>query len=413
MFKKHLKTYQPILILLGSIFLGSVIGLQVGENAKILQPIGDMFLNLLFVCVVPLVFFSIASAIAQLESENRLSKIISVMLIVFIVTGAIASLLMLGVVSFFPLGEGVDPSKFPQNTELVAAKTWQEMLVSMFTVSDFSHLLSRKNMLPLIVFAVLVGLATRRGGTSTEGMKKFLLTANNTFLELINLIMYLAPVGLGAYFAYLTGVFGPTLMGVLFKSVGIYYLVTIFYFFVFFSIYAWLADQKNGVRAFWQNIVTPSLVSLGTCSSMATIPSNIQAADDLGVPKDISRLVIPIGATIHMDGSCISAITKIAVLSTIFGYSLNTPYDWAIAVGVSILSGMVMSGIPGGGTIGEILLVTLYGFPPIALPIATAIGQLVDPIATVVNACGDNVCCMLIARVTEGKKWRQAQELNA
>jgi Na+/H+-dicarboxylate symporter len=123
------------------------------------------------------------------------------------------------------------------------------------------------------------------------------------------------------------------------------------------------------------------------------------------VPEDIREVVIPVGATIHMEGSCLSAILKIAFLFGIFGQDFAGPGTILIAVGVAMLSGTVMSGIPGGGFLGEMLIVTLYGFPPETLPLLSMIGTLVDPPATMVNACGDNVCSMMVARVLEGPQW--------
>jgi len=141
---------------------------------------------------------------------------------------------------------------------------------------------------------------------------------------------------------------------------------------------------------------------------VATIPSNLEAADKTGIPRDISEVIIPIGATIHMEGSCLAAIVKIAFLFGIFNMSFSGTETILTAVGIALLSGTVMCGIPGGGFVGEMLIVTLYGFPPEAFAVITMIGTLVDPPATMVNAVGDNVSSMMVARVLGGKNWRQA-----
>ena len=138
---------------------------------------------------------------------------------------------------------------------------------------------------------------------------------------------------------------------------------------------------------------------------MATIPVNLEAAERIGVPTDIREMVIPIGSTIHMDGSCLSAVLKTAVLFGLFHMNFSTPWAMITAVGVALLSGTVMSGIPAGGFLGELMIVTLYGFPIIAMPIISMIGTLVDPPATMVNAIGDNVSSMLVARILGGKNW--------
>ncbi|MCY2926348.1 MAG: cation:dicarboxylase symporter family transporter, partial [Planctomycetota bacterium] len=123
------------------------------------------------------------------------------------------------------------------------------------------------------------------------------------------------------------------------------------------------------------------------------------------VPRDISEVVIPIGAQIHMDGSCLAAIVKIAFLAGLYGLPLETPAQIGEAVVVAILAGMVMSGIPGGGFTGELLIVTMYALPPESLVLINTIGTLVDPPATAVNAIGDNVASMMVARILGGKRW--------
>jgi Na+/H+-dicarboxylate symporter len=128
------------------------------------------------------------------------------------------------------------------------------------------------------------------------------------------------------------------------------------------------------------------------------------------VPKDIRETVLPIGATIHMDGSCLSAILKIAFVFGIFNMDFSGWDTFLTAIGVAVLSGVVMSGIPGGGFMGEMLIVSLYGFPPTALPIISAIGVVVDAPATMINSTGDTVAGMLVTRHLEGKDWMEKAE---
>jgi Na+/H+-dicarboxylate symporter len=170
-------------------------------------------------------------------------------------------------------------------------------------------------------------------------------------------------------------------------------------------VYAYLSGGLGAVKKFWANIFPPALTAWATGSSIATIPVNLKAAEQIGTPRDIREMTIPIGATVHMDGSCLAAVLKIAFLFGIFGVSFSGPQAILSAIGVAILSGVVISGIPSGGMLGELMIVTLYGFPIQALPLITMIGTLVDPPATMVNATGDNVVSMLIARILNGKGW--------
>jgi Na+/H+-dicarboxylate symporter len=260
-------------------------------------------------------------------------------------------------------------------------------------------------MLPLIIFSMLVGLAASAAGEKGKAFAGFLTSANAVMMKLISYIMYYAPIGLCAYFAYLVGVFGPELLGSYARAMAVYYPTAILYFFLAFTLYAFIAGRASGVKKFWTNIIPPAVTALATGSSMATIPANLQAADKIGVPKDISEVVIPIGATMHMEGSCLAAVLKIAFLFGIFQMPFTGIDTILTALGIALLTGVVVSGIPGGGTIGELLILSLYGFPPEAFPIITMIGTLVDAPATMVNAVGDNVSSMMVARVLGKKEW--------
>jgi len=398
-----LKSYGFSLLLILSILIGSGLGLLLKKDAAHLKPLGDIFLNLLFTSLVPLVFFSISAAVAGMTNGRRLGKILFAMLAVFVMTGTVASVLMAIGVSIYPPATGVH-IELQSAGDIQHLKT-SEQIVKAFTTPDFAEILSKKNMLALILFAILVGLATSSLKEKGRAFAAFLTSASEVMMKVIDFIMYYAPVGLGAYFAYLTGVFGPELLGSYFRAMTLYYPLTIFYFFAGFTIYAYLAGKGPGLRTFWKNIIPPALTALATGSSVAAIPSNLEAANKSGIPKDISELVIPIGATVHMDGSCLAAILKIAFLFGIFHMDFSGTGTLLTAVGIALLSGIVMSGIPGGGFIGELLIISLYGFPLEAFPIISMIGALVDPPATLVNATGDNVCSMMVARMLGGRNW--------
>lgn len=405
--KGRFQAYRFPIILLISIIIGSIIGLVFGEKANVIKPLGDIFINLLFMVVIPLVFFSISSAIANMDSMKRLGKIMGSMMTVFVVTGIIASVFMLVATLMFPPGGGADiPLETPEEVESV---TLSEQLVNTFTVPEFVDLFSRSNMLALIIFSVLVGVSTGLVGEKGRPFAKFLSGGSEVFMKVVQIIMYYAPIGLGAYFASLIGEFGTALIGDYAKAIIIYYPVSILYFFIGFTFYAFIAGGKEGIIRFWKNILAPAATALGTGSSVATLPVNLQAAKRIGVPKDIRETVLPLGATIHMDGSCLSAMLKIAFVFGVFNMDFSGIGTFLTAIGVALLSGIVMSGIPGGGFIGEMMIVTLYGLPIQALPIISAIGVVVDPPATMVNSTGDTVASMVVTRHLDGKEWIEVE----
>jgi Na+/H+-dicarboxylate symporter len=398
-----LTSYGFSIILICSLLIGALLGIVLKQSAAVLKPLGDIFLNLLFTTIVPLVFFSISSAIAAMTNIRRLGKILSAMILVFVITGLIASLVMMIGVGLYPPAAGV-------NIHLGAAAKVEELKVSeqmvkALTAADFADVLSKKNMMALIVFSILIGLATSAAGERGKIFSGFLSSGSAVMMKVIAFVMYYAPVGLCAYFAYLVGVFGPELLGSYARAMIVYYPTAVLYFFVAFTVYVFIIGKYEGVRRFWRHIIPPSLIALATGSSIATIPANLQAADKIGVPKDISEFIIPIGATVHMEGSCMAAVLKIAFLFGIFNMRFSGAETILTALGIGLLTGVVVSGIPGGGTIGELLIISFYGFPPEAFPIITMIGTLVDAPATMLNAIGDNVSSMLVARILGGKNW--------
>ncbi|WP_396167790.1 dicarboxylate/amino acid:cation symporter [Flavobacterium sp.] len=399
-----LKNYSEILLLLGGIILGSILGLVFGKGVEVIKPLGDIFLNMLFTAIIPLIFFTIATSVATLEKTEKLGKLFSIMLGVFLATVLISAVVMIIGVLLFPINQDIVLSKIP--VETIQDSSVGTQVTQLLTVNDFSELLTRKSMLALILFSFLIGFATLQSGEKGENFKGFLKSGDEVMKQLLHLIMKTAPVGLGAYFAYQVGIFGPQLFGTYAKPLGLYYGVCLFYFVVFFSLYAFMAGGKKGLSIFWKNNITPSLTALGTCSSIATIPANLEAAEEIKIPKHISHIVIPLGAPLHKDGSSTGSIIKIAILFAMFGKDFTEPSTLLLAIGITVIVSVVEGGIPNGGYIGEVLAITVYGLPmEQALPVAMIIGTLIDPMATLLNANGDLVASMMVTRISEGKKW--------
>jgi Na+/H+-dicarboxylate symporter len=399
-----LKNYKSILLLLGGILAGSILGLVFGKGVEVIKPLGDIFLNLLFTAIIPLVFFTIASSIANLEKTEKLGKLFVIVIGVFLSTVLISAILMLVAVLLFPIQQDIIISKLPLET--IQESSAGSQITQLITAGDFFELLSRKNMLALIIFSFLIGFASLQSGEKGKDFSRFLNSGNEVMKQLLHIIMKTAPIGLGAYFAYQVGIFGPQLFGAYAKPLGLYYAVCAFYFVVFFSLYAFIAGGKLGFKVFWKNNITPSLTALGTCSSIATIPANLEGAEKMNIPTHIRNVVIPLGAPLHKDGSSMSSIIKIAVIFAMFGKDLTDPNTLLVALGITVIVSVVEGGIPNGGYIGEILAITVYGFPmEQALPAAMIVGTLVDPMATLLNANGDLVSAMMVTRISEGKKW--------
>ena len=339
-----------------------------------------------------------------MKSPKRAGKIMGTTLLVFIVTGLIAAVIMLFAMRLYPpvLEPWADAAAGAVDEQASVA----QLLVNFFTVEDFAALLSRRAMLPLIVFSLLIGFGVNLSGGADCLTAKVLQDMTNCLLKVVSLISYYAPVAFFGFFASLVATYGAQITAAYGRAMLVYYPLCFVYALVAFPLYAYLGGGKEGVRVMRRHILRPAVTALGTCSSVATIPTNLEAAEDSGVPRDISDLVLPLGATMHMDGSCFSCVLKIAFVWGVFGQELTWGKLLPI-VAVAVLSSVGMSGVPGGGYIGEYIICSLF-FPrqmEMAFPILVAIGNLVDPPATMINSSGDYVVSFLVSRFVDGKDW--------
>ncbi len=404
-----LKNYKSSIFLIISVIIGGVIGLIMGERASIFAPLGTIFLNLIFTILIPLVFFSISSAIANMDSSKKLGKILGITIVVFACTAIISG--VIGVTSFkiFNPAQGLNSSMFTElmNSAQVVPKEqvgFLEKIVSSITVGDFSQLLSRNNLLALIIFSMLIGFGAMLAKEEGKAFSNFLNSGAIVVNKVINIIMYYAPIGLAAYFANVVGQLGSQILGGYAKVFVLYLIVSIVYFIIFFTLYAYIAGGKEGIKAFWRNSTGPSVTALATCSSAACIPVNIQATKNMGVSSSLANIVMPLGVNIHKDGSVIGGIYKIMFLFAIFGRDINSLGTLTIIFMVGLLVGAVVGAIPVGGSIGEMLILSIFGFPPEALAIMLVIATIIDAPATLLNSAGNTVCTMVISKFTEKKK---------
>ncbi len=406
--KKFIKNYKSSLILLGAIIIGTIVGLVFKEKASVLSPFGDLFLNLLLVIIIPLIFLTLTTSIGKMKQPKRIGKILATVFAVFIVTSLISVLVGIGSTKTFKLVNTQDSDAIKEvlnSTDEVAEKqdvNFLERTVSTISVNDFSKILTRDNMIALIVFSILIGISIN---ISKEKGKKFLEvldSANNVIQSFIKIIMYYAPIGLGCYFAALVGTFGGEIALGYGRTFIIYTLIAILFYFIVYSLYAFLAAGKRGFLAYWKNILPATLTSLATCSSAASIPVNTDCAKKIGVPDDIADTTIPLGTSFHKDGSIIGSVFKIMFLVNLFGTDIST----GKILGVALLATLLITAVPiGGGTISETLIITMLGFPAASLGMLTIIATIIDPPATMLNVVGDSASSMLVTRIIDGKNW--------
>ena len=416
--KKFLSNYKSTIILLVAIIVGAIIGIIFQEKAAVLKPLGDLFLNLLLVIIVPLIFLTITTSITKMKTPKRLGKIMVTIIGTFVVTSIIAVFVGFASTYFVKLVNPEDGEKIKQALEQDVGNdetseeekedepTIAERTVNLLTVNDFSKLLSKDNIIAVLVFSILFGVAINMAGEKGKQVKEFVQSANEVVANIVKIIMYYAPIGLGCYFAAFVGSFGASIAVGYLKTFVVYTIVAIAFYFVMYTIYAWVAGGTKGIRAFWKNALPSTLTALATCSSAASIPVNIECSKKMGVPEDIAETTIPLGTSFHKDGSIIGSVFKIMFLVCLFGTSLATTGDVMGVLGIALLANLLVTAVPiGGGTISEMLIITMMGYPVAALPILTMIATIIDAPATALNVVGDTVSSMMVARVVDGKDW--------
>lgn len=412
--KKLLSNYKSTIILLVSIIIGAIVGFVFKEKATVLSPLGDIFLNLLLVVITPLIFLTITTSISKMKSPKRLGKIVGATFLVFIITSIIAVLIGFASTYFIKLVKPEDGEKIKQSLQETTDEETQEneeigilkRTASLLTVNDFTKLLSKDNIIALLVFSIIFGLAINITGEKAKPVVDFLESANEIINNVVKLIMYYAPIGLGCYFAALVGSFGEMIVVGYLKTFVIYTIVSILYYLIIYSIYAFVAGGKKGIRLYWKNVLPATATALGTCSSAASIPVNIECSKKIGVPEDVAETAIPLGTSFHKDGSIIGSVFKIMFLVCLFGMNVSTGTGILGILTIALVSTLLVTAVPiGGGTISEMLIITMLGCPTAALPILTIIATIIDAPATMLNVVGDTASSMMISKIVDGKNW--------
>lgn len=415
--KKIFKNYKASILLLIGIILGGIVGAIFKEKVTVLKPLGDLYMNLMFVIIVPLIFLTITTSIAKINEPKRLGKVLITIFLTFLVTSLVAALVGLVTTSSIRLVNTNDSSKIidvlgSNNIENDDVKiSALSRTVEAISVSDFSLLLTKNNIIALVIFSILIGLAISKIKTEAEPVLNILELANKILFKFIDFTFYYAPIGLGCYFANLIGTFGSEIAFGYAKTFLVYTITAVVFYFVIYSLYAFISGGKKGFLKFWKNIIPPTIASVSTCSSAASIPVNIKSAKDIGVSDDIAETMIPLGTSFHKDGSVIGSVFKIMFLVSLFGTNISGIGGISKILVVALVATLLVTAVPiGGGTISEMMILTMMGYGTGALPILTIIATIIDAPATMLNVVGDLSNSMVVARVVDGKNWIEKKD---
>lgn len=411
--KKFLKTNAKTLILISAIVLGGLIGLILGEKATVLKPLGDVFMNLMFVILVPMIFLSISNSIVKIGSLRRMGKILFWFAIVMLSLSLIVSILGYCGANIFSLIGAQDASKleemFGEDIILGDESSILNKLVTLFTVSDFAFLFSKDNLMAIFVASIIFGFAVRMGKDKTENIAKAIDSLNTVVLNILKIVMYYAPVGLACYFAAVVGTFGNEVVYGFLKTLLVYTGVCIVVYFILLPIVVLIFRGKSGLKLWFAHILVPSITAIATCSSAASMPICIEETKKMNVDNDVVETVIPLGTNFFKSGAIVGSVFKIIFLMSLFDVQLG----FLQVVFVSILAALLVGAVPtGGGAISEMFILSFLGFPAMALPLLTIIATIIDPFSTVTSVAGNITCATVVDRCVNYKNLRKKQTVN-
>lgn len=401
---------------LTGLVLGAIVGLLINLfapgsfetlNTYVFVPVGQLFLSLINMLVVPLVFFSIVLGTAGLGDPAKLGRIGLKTITYFLVTTTIAIVIGLSLASVIQPGLAGDFDLEGASFESEEAPSVVDTLLNIIPSNPLAAL-TEGNMLQIIVFAVFVGLALTALKEKTSGLLKLMEQGNEVMMYLVGLVMKFAPYGTFALIATAVGSQGFSAM----KAMGAYMLVILAALAIHAAItyggtIAFLA-KKNPIW-FFKKFAPAMTVAFSTSSSTATLPVSMEVAQkELGVPKSISSFVQPLGATINMDGTAIMQGVATMFIAQAYGIDL-TAIELATVVLTAVLASIGTAGVPGVGLIMLAMVLSSVGLPVAGIGLVIGIDRLLDMTRTAINISGDAACAVYVAE-TEGKRDIRKQE---
>jgi Na+/H+-dicarboxylate symporter len=404
---KHLEPYRSSLILLLALTLGGVLGIYAPEIALKLQSIGKIFLNLLFMIIVPLVSVSVMSSIAGMTDLKKLGRIMGIIFAVSIMMALIPAAGIVGLATLFDPAQGV----VIELTEKFNTGGGEMDFVSMVTANDFVGLLSKSNILALIIMSVIAGIAIGQSGEQGKRISNSLNDLNTVIMKIVSIIMKAAPIGLGCYFASTMASQDSQLLLTFARAIGLFFLATLLYY-IFGSIfYSWIGGGVPAIRAFWKNAIEPSATALGTCSSLGTLPVNIRAGKAMGIDPEIVDIALPLLVNLNKGGVAMIAALKIVFIFAVLGLDF-TMETFFLTMLISVLSVIIVGGVPGGAFLGEIFIVTTLGLPLETIPMLVVLGTITDAPATLINVIHDLNAAQIVERFSGKKSVSTATQMN-
>ncbi|WED24481.1 dicarboxylate/amino acid:cation symporter [Vibrio sp. JC009] len=393
----RLELWKKILI---GMILGVIAGSVMGPDAEILKPIGTLFINAIKMLIVPLIFCSLIVGITSMKDTKKMGRIGAKAVVLYMGTTAVAITIGLTLAAVLTPGEGLNMVASNPDAAGKEAPALIQTLLNMIPKNPVGAL-AAGNILQIIVFAVGLGISLVMVGEKAEPAVKVFEALAEAMYKLTELVMKLAPFGVFGLMAWVAGKYGLDVLLPLIKVIAVVYLGAVIHIAIFYSGVVSTLGRLNPVR-YLKGLTNPAAVAFTTTSSSGTLPATIKAArEELGVSKGVSSFVLPLGATINMDGTALYQGVCALFIAQAFGVDLETS-DYITIVLTATLASIGTAGVPGAGLIMLSLVLTTVGLPIEGLAIVAGIDRVLDMARTTVNVCGDMAVSVLVAK-SEGE----------
>lgn len=387
-----MKLWVKILI---ALVLGVITGITIGPSAAILKPIGTIFLSLINMIIVLLVFSSMTIGVTSIHDPKKLSKIGTKSIIYYLTTTIIAIVLGLVFSKFFALGDGLNFT-FTGTIKDQDTPSLGEILLAVIPTNPVASM-AEGNILQIIVFSLFLGFAINFSGEKGKPLLQVLESLADVMYRLTSIIMEFSPIGVFALMAWVAGTFGAAVLLPLVKFLAIYYLACLVHLiFVYCGMLTLIA--KLSPWPFFRGMSDAIMLAFSTSSSTASLPVSMHCVNkNLGVSKNVTNFMLPLGCTVNMNGAALFQGMASVFVANAYGIQLDIASLLTIVV-TGTLSAVGAAGIPGTGLIMLSVVFSSVGLPIEGLALIAGIDRIREMGSTVLNVLGDAVCAVCIAK---------------
>ncbi|MCW4153006.1 dicarboxylate/amino acid:cation symporter [Halomonas sp. 18H] len=385
--------------ILAGLALGVLAGALMGEQASVFKPIGDIFINAIKMLIVPLVFSTLVVGITAMRDPQKMGRIGARTIALYLLTTAFAIAIGLLASWIFQPGVGLDMT-FESGVEAKEAPSLTEILVGLVPQNPIDAL-ANGNILQIIVFAIGLGISLTLIGEKGEPVVKVFESFADAMVKLTNIVMAFAPFGVFGLIAHVSGNYGLEVLLPLAKVIGVAYLASALHVLLVYSGLLALIGRLNPLR-YLQGILDALVVAYSSASSSGTLPVSLRCArNNLGVSEGVAGFVLPVGATINMDGTAIYQGVVAVFIAQLLGVDLSMA-DYGMIIVTGTLASIGTAGVPGAGLVMLSIVMAQIGLPLEAIAVIAGIDRILDMARTSVNVAGDLMVTTLVGK-SEGE----------